>query len=122
MGACCKGKEDRNKISINNSKSFNGTSNKPKPPNNIKYEINNQKTRPETWIDNERFAEYNELMKLMLNNLTKTKQTRKKTIGQGGQAKIRKYYSNKYKEYVVEKVINIESSTRATLGERGFWI
>jgi serine/threonine protein kinase len=58
-------------------------------------------------------------MKLMLNNLTKTKQTRKKTIGQGGQAKIRKYYSNKYKEYVVEKVINIESSTRATLGERG---
>jgi serine/threonine protein kinase len=36
----------------------------------------------------------------------------KKTIGQGGQAKIRKYYSPKFKKDVVEKVINVNKSTR----------
>ena len=36
-------------------------------------------------------------------------QTNKKTIDIGGQAKIRKYYSHKYKEVVIEKVIDFSS-------------
>ena len=40
----------------------------------------------------------------------------KETIGQGGQGKIRKYYSNKYQREVVEKIVNLNNCTRGTLG------
>ena len=42
-------------------------------------------------------------------NMTKKMAPQKKTIGQGGQAKIRKYYSKKFKRTVVEKVLNIDN-------------
>ena len=120
MGSFCGSKKKiRNKILDYNSKSFSGTFKESSSLSDTSYGINNLNTRPETKIDNKRFTEYNELMKILYNNLTKTKLTNKKTIGTGGQSKIRKYYSQKYGEYVAEKVINIESSARATLGERG---
>ena len=43
----------------------------------------------------------------------------KETIGQGGQGKIRKYYSNKYQREVVEKIVNLNNCTRGTLGVSG---
>ena len=51
-----------------------------------------------------------------------TKQTRtttKETIGQGGQGKIRKYYSTKYQKEVVEKIVNLNNCPRGTLGLSG---
>lgn len=42
----------------------------------------------------------------------------KKTIGQGGQGKISKYYSSKFKRLVAEKMISLEGSIRNTLGVR----
>ena len=43
----------------------------------------------------------------------------KETIGQGGQGKIRKYYSNIYQREVVEKMVNLNNCTRGTLGVTG---
>ena len=115
----CKSKKKEVDISSYNSQSINGTHNPPESLTNISNGINSLNTRPETKIDNKRFTEYDEIMKIMFNNLTKTMLTNKKTIGKGGQATIRKYYSHKFKKYVVEKVINIDSNTRSTLGEKG---
>ena len=50
---------------------------------------------------------YFNLMTLMAGN-------NKKTIGQGGQAKIRKYYSPKFKKMVVEKVIKVNMNLTAS--------
>ena len=47
------------------------------------------------------------------------KPVKKVTIGQGGQGKIRKYYSPKYKREIVEKIVNLNSCTRGTLGMSG---
>ena len=115
----CESKKKEVDISSYNSQSSNGTHNPPESLSNISNGINSLNTRPETKIDNKRFTEYDEIMKIMFNNLTKTMLTNKKTIGKGGQATIRKYYSHKFKKYVVEKVINIDSNTRSTLGEKG---
>lgn len=43
----------------------------------------------------------------------------KVTIGQGGQGKIRKYYDPNYKKEVVEKIVNLNSCKRGTLGISG---
>jgi serine/threonine protein kinase len=43
----------------------------------------------------------------------------KQTIGQGGQGKIRKYYSEKYHKEVVEKIVDLNNCTRGTLGVSG---
>lgn len=48
-----------------------------------------------------------------------TRTSRKETIGQGGQGKIRKYYSSKYQKQVVEKIVNLNTCTRGTLGVSG---
>ena len=48
-----------------------------------------------------------------------TAQAQKVTIGQGGQGKIRKYFSNKYQREVVEKIVNLNNCTRGTLGISG---
>ena len=84
------------------------------------YGISSKRINPETKIDNKNFTEY-DLKKIqnIYYNLMMLKATEKKTIGQGGQAIVRKYYSPKFKRYVVEKVINISNSTKATLGEEG---
>jgi len=119
MGSCCESKKNKDDISTNNTKSFSGTHNLSESPRNISYGINTLDTKPETKISNKRFTEYDEVMKIMLYKLKKTMPTNKKTIGKGGQAKIKKYFSRKYNKDVAEKVINISSSTRATLGEKG---
>ena len=65
--------------------------------------------------------EVNEMMgelRLFLSFL-QTRTVRKETIGQGGQGKIRKYYSTTYKREVVEKIVNLNNCTRGTLGISG---
>lgn len=48
-----------------------------------------------------------------------TRADRKQTIGQGGQGKIRKYYSKKYQREVVEKTVDLDYCTRSSLGVAG---
>ena len=48
-----------------------------------------------------------------------TRTAQRETIGQGGQGKIRKYYSTKYQKVVVEKIVNLNNCTRGTLGVNG---
>ena len=121
IGICGENKQKEVDTSTHNSQSFNGTHNLTESLSNISNGINSLNTRPETKIDNRRFTEYDEIMKIMINNLTKNMPKNKKIIGKGGQATIRKYYSQKFKKYVVEKVINIDSNIRSTLGEKGIW-
>ena len=85
------------------------------------YRFSNQKTRPETTIYNYKKINEYDLKKLENTycNMLLAKASKKKTIGQGGQAKVRKYYSPIFKKTVVEKVININSSAKATLGPKG---
>ena len=65
--------------------------------------------------------EVNEMMgelQLFLSFLQK-RAVQKETIGQGGQGKIRKYYSDSYQREVVEKIVNLNNCARGTLGVRG---
>ena len=55
----------------------------------------------------------------MILSFLQTRTVRKETIGQGGQGKIRKYYSTQYQREVVEKVVNLNNCTRSTLGASG---
>ena len=48
-------------------------------------------------------------LQLFLSFLQKRTANRE-TIGQGGQGKIRKYYSIKYQREVVEKIVNLNNS------------
>ena len=84
------------------------------------YGFSSQKTRAETTIDNKNFTE-NDFKSLtnIYSNMLISIATKKKTIGQGGQAKVRKFFSTKFNRMLVEKVININSYTRATLGYKG---
>jgi len=52
-------------------------------------------------------------------NFFQSRITVKETIGQGGQGKIRKYYSTKYQRQVVEKIVNLNHCTRGSLGLSG---
>ena len=136
MGTCCK---SNNEERINKQRSIQNTPSSPSlesidnnydnnydlkisnlqntNTNNSLYGIFSQTTKAETSIYNNIFTEndlqkmYYNLMKLMGTG------TEKETIGKGGQAIIRKYYSPKFKRMVVEKVINVSNSTRATIGE-----
>ena len=75
--------------------------------NNYNGNSNSKSIKPKTnkkFISNE-FEQF----KLIYLNMIKTMASQKKTIGQGGQAKVRKYYSNKFKRTVVEKVIDINN-------------
>ena len=75
------------------------------------------KLRPEIKVDNKLLQSD---LQTIYTNIMKTKKTSiKKTIGQGGQAKVRKFYSDKFKKTLVEKVINISASAKATLGPQG---
>jgi serine/threonine protein kinase len=92
------------------------------------YTNTKTKTKPETKdnkSDDESAVlsedEVNEMMgelQLFLNFL-QTRAVRKETIGQGGQGKIVKYYSDKYHREVVEKIVNLNNCTRGTLGVSG---
>ena len=72
MGICGENKQKEFDTSTHNSQSFNGTHNLTESLSNISNGINSLNTRPKTKIDNRRFTEYDEIMKIMLNNLTKT--------------------------------------------------
>ena len=66
----------------------------------------------------------NEVNKMMADlqlflSFLQSRTVKKETIGQGGQGKIRKYYSDKYKREVVEKIVNLNNCTRGTLGVSG---
>ena len=84
-----------------------------------------KKTQPENKSDEESINlsenEVNEMMgelQLFLSFL-QSRSVQKETIGQGGQGKIIKYYSNKYQREVVEKIVNLNNCTRGTLGVSG---
>ena len=120
MGKCCstKEKEDNNNQNSPQTSQINKLK---QTPSQNSYGFSSQRTRAETIkMDNKNFTE-NDLKRLtqIYSNMLTTMATKKKTIGQGGQAIIRKYYSPKFKRMVVEKVININSYTRATLGDKG---
>ena len=89
----------------------------------------NKITQAETENDNKSDKESLKLTKDQVNDMMgqltlflsflQTRADRKQTIGQGGQGKIRKYYSKKYQREVVEKTVNLDYCTRGTLGEAG---
>ena len=100
-------------------KKYDVHQNYPKPkviPNNIytsKYGFENISTKPQTKINNNIISQ-SDLLRIQktYKNIFTMMGSKKKTIGQGGQAKIRKYYSPKFNKYVVEKVINVNKSTK----------
>ena len=78
--------------------------------------LSNQNTRAQTKYDKTSIPESEFIkMKKYYYNLLKTMQGGPKTIGEGGQAKIIKEYSPKFKRYVVKKVIKINGSTNDEL-------
>ena len=98
---------------------YNVHQNYPKPkviPNNIhasKYGFENISTKAQTKINNNIISQSDLLtIQKTYKNIFTMMGSKKKTIGQGGQAKIRKYYSPKFNKYVVEKVINVNKSTK----------
>ena len=80
------------------------------------YGLSNTKTKAQTESYKNTISEtdFIKMQKYYFNLLT-LMGCGKKTIGNGGQAKIRKYYSPKFKKMVVEKVINLKVSTTASL-------
>ena len=99
-------------------KKNNSQNNKTKT--NDSYELSSQKTGGEKTNDITKHIEFLILEEFYL-SLIKKILFEKETIGKGGQAIIKKYYSTQFKRTVVEKVININSSTRDTLGDKGIW-
>ena len=108
----------------------------PEKENKPHVEQTNQKakstireTQPETNKDNKPDEESLELSENEVNEMMgelqlflsflKSRTAQRQTIGQGGQGKIVKYYSNKYQKEVVEKIVNLNNCTRGTLGVSG---
>ena len=60
------------------------------------------------------------MKKYYFNLITLMNGSNKKTIGQGGQAKIRKYYSPKFKKTVVEKVIKVNINASASIKQQEY--
>jgi serine/threonine protein kinase len=84
------------------------------------YESSDNYTR-DTTFDNPTITKQDiRKMKNIYSNYFMSMAVQKKTIGQGGQAKVKKYYSPKYKKYVVEKVIDIDKSNTAESIFKGF--
>ena len=77
------------------------------------YGFENNSTRAQTKV-NKNIISQSDLLRIKktYRNIFTMMVNQKKTIGQGGQAKIRKYYSTKFKKNVVEKVINVNKSTK----------
>ena len=76
------------------------------------YGFGKNSIRAETKINNNIISQ-SELLRIQKNyrNLFALMGSQKKTIGQGGQAKIRKFYSHKFNKTVVEKIIKVNKST-----------
>ena len=79
--------------------------------------LSNAKTRERTVYDKNTITEndFKKIEKYYYNLLTTSMRYSPKTIGEGGQAKIVKYYDPKFKKVVVKKVIKINVSTSNSL-------
>ena len=85
----------------------------PKNNSSSKYGFDNNSTKVQTKINNNIITQ-SELLRMQktYRDVFTMMESQKKTIGESGQAKIRKYYSQKYKKYVVEKVIRVNILTK----------
>ena len=83
------------------------------------YGLSNAQTRPQTVFDKNTVTEndFKKMEKYYYNLLTSRKFA-PKIIGEGGQAKIIKFYSTKFKKTLVKKVIKLNISSSARLKER----
>ena len=77
------------------------------------YGFENNSTRAQTKV-NKNIISQSDLLRIKktYRNIFTMMLNQKKTIGQGGQAKVRKYYSQKFQKEVVEKVIIVNKSTK----------
>ena len=106
---CCGSKENKNHNTKKNVNINTNTSSSYSP-----YALSNAKPIQQN-IYNNNYINDKELIKMKNHyfNLLTVMGVGKKTIGQGGQAKIRKYYSPKFKKMVVEKVIISNKSSNS---------
>jgi len=87
-------------------------------PDPESFPESNNKSKEDLKISEEEVNDMVGELQLFLSFL-QTRAVQKETIGQGGQGKIRKYYNDKYKRVVVEKIVNLNNCTRGTLGVSG---
>ncbi len=121
-GTCSTQEEPVNKpkiITINPNNSYNEKKAETKAETNAETQPTTEPTTQKSQKLTEK--EQQELLKEFDDFLTLfcSRMTQKKTIGQGGQAKIRKCYNKKFKRVVVEKEVNLDNCTRSTLGGLG---
>ena len=92
-----------------------------KPHINYSYGLSNGNEREQTPNNKNPFTknDFMEMKKYYFNLIT-LMSSNKKTIGQGGQAKIRKYYSSKFKKIVVEKVIKVNINASASVKKQEY--
>ena len=137
MGSVCCGKKEKEEhlkttttqhappINIYKTPNKSSPNNKfiphtPKIQNNnqlIKPHISNNNHFPNAKLKQQNLITKNDFMNMKkhyFNLMTIMAGNNKKTIGQGGQAKIRKYYSPKFKKMVVEKVIKVNMNLTAS--------
>ena len=94
------------------------------PPQKPNEEIKSEKSNSNKSDEESLKLSENEINQMMgelqlFLSFIQAKPVKKVTIGQGGQGKIRKYYSTKYQREVVEKIVNLNNCTRGTLGMSG---
>ena len=94
------------------------------PPQKSNEEIKSEKSSSNKSDEESLKLSENEINQMMgelqlILSFLEARPVKKVTIGQGGQGKIRKYYSQKYKREIVEKIVNLNSCTRGTLGMSG---
>ena len=121
-GTCSTQEEPVNEpkiITINPNNSYNEKKAETKVETNAETQPTTEPTTQKSQKLTEK--EQQELLKEFDDFLTLfcSRMTQKKTIGQGGQAKIRKCYNKKFKRVVVEKEVNLDNCTRSTLGGLG---
>ena len=119
---CNSDKDNEYKTSTNINTKNTKIKNNPNPRRSLirnttsgTYGLSDKNTREQTIINNNPLneTEFKYMTKHYCNLIT-LMTGGKKTIGAGGQAKIRKYYSPKFKKYVVEKVINVNKGGKNT--------
>ena len=86
------------------------------------YGLSEGKIRKQTTHKNNLITknDFMNMKKYYFNLITLMNGSNKKTIGQGGQAKIRKYYSPKFKKTVVEKVIKVNINASASIKQQEY--
>ena len=135
MGLCCESKKNKNQKENGN---INDGNNKEKEKENEKVESFFKNDSKISYSNYDSFASYDgfssdkntntniitendfQIIENLYYHLFTLMGGGKETIGTGGQAKIRKYYSQKFKKEVVEKVINTDMSINDKLDVKGF--